>query len=82
MPAIDPRNLEVIDPVQAECLRRSTPKETLRQALAAHELGRRLVERGVRAQYPDWDSPAVQTEVMRRMHGHAIAAAAAGCRNA
>ncbi len=77
MPAIDPRNIEMMDPIMVEVLKRLSPKETLRQALESHELGRRLVESGVRTQYPDWSDKQIQIEILRRMHGDAVANAAA-----
>jgi hypothetical protein len=82
MPRIDPRNIEVLDPVVVSALRKMTGRETLNQALAAHELGRRLVESGVRGQHPDWDDTQVQVEVIRRMHGDAVAALALRGRDA
>lgn len=82
MPAIDPRNIEVMDDEAAEARRRMSDREALRQALECHELGRRLVESGVRAQHPTWDDQAVQIEVIRRMHGDAVAALAVRCRDA
>ena len=82
MPAIDPRNIEVVDAVQAAVLRKMSARDSLRQATESHALGRRLVESGVRAQYPDWADNAVQHEVIRRMHGDAVAALAIRRRDA
>ncbi|MEM1304226.1 MAG: hypothetical protein AAGG46_04985 [Planctomycetota bacterium] len=82
MPRIDPRNIEVVDPLVIEPLRKMSGRESLRQALASHDLGRQLVESGVRAQHPDWPDEDVKIEVLRRMHGDAVAALAIRCRDA
>lgn len=82
MPAIDPRNIEVLDPAVVSALRGMSATESLRQALEAHELGRSLVESGVRAQHPEMPAAEVQIEVIRRMHGDAVAALAIRGRDA
>lgn len=82
MPAIDPRNIETPDPEVVAALRRLSGRDTLRQALAAHELGRQLVEAGIRGEHSEWSDQQVQIEIIRRMHGDAIATAAASRRNA
>jgi hypothetical protein len=82
MPPIDPRNIEVIDQEVANAIRSISAKESLNQALDAHELGRNLVESGVRSQHPDWSDQEVQIEIIRRMHGDAVATAAVRSRNA
>lgn len=71
MPAIDPRQIEGMDPALLAALRGQSAKESLRQALAAHELGRRLVEAGVAAQHTGWSADQVRGEVLRRMLGDA-----------
>lgn len=81
MRPIDPRNIEVPDPEVVAALRQMSGRETLSQALAMHELGRRLVETGVRDDHPDWSDHQMQIEIIRRMHGDAIAALADGGRD-
>lgn len=71
---INPRNIELADPEVIESLKQMTPGESLQQALAAHEFGRQLVEAGVRGDHADWSDRQVQIEIVRRMHGDAIAA--------
>ncbi len=82
MVVIDPRNIEVADSQVIESLRRMSGRESLEQALESHELGRRLVESGVRGDHPGWSDHEVQVEVIRRMHGDAVAALAARRRDA
>ena len=82
MRTIDPRNIEVPEPAVIEALRKMTGRETLRQSLEAHELGRRLVESGVRGDHADWSDDEVQIEIIRRMHGDAVAALAVRHRDA
>ena len=82
MPPIDPRNIEVVDQALVECLRGMTGRETLNQSLEAHALGRSLVESGVRGQHPEWTDEEVRIEILRRMHGDAVAALAVRRRSA
>jgi hypothetical protein len=82
MRTIDPRNIEVPEPAVIEALRKMSGRETLRQSLEAHELGRRLVEAGVRGDHADWSDHQVQIEIIRRMHGDAVAALAVRNRDA
>lgn len=76
MPKIDPRNIEVPDPRVIAALKKMSGRDSLQQTLASHEFGRRLTESGVRDQHPDWSDDQVRVEIIRRMHGDAIAALA------
>ena len=82
MPPIDPRNIEVVDPQVAAALRQMSGRESLRQSLASHELGRQLVESGIKADHPDWPPQKVRIEIIRRMHGDTVAALAVRHRDA
>lgn len=73
MPPIDPRNIEVVDPMLAEFLRRQSPAESLRQVSSSHAMASQLVRGGIRQQYPDWSERQVQAEAERRMFGDAVA---------
>lgn len=71
MPAIDPRNIEVMDPAQAAILREKSMAERVAMIGAANRTARALVAAGIRVTHPDWSDEQVQAEVARRMAGGA-----------
>lgn len=73
MPAIDPRNIEVMDPMVAQMLRQQSPAESLRQVSGAHAMAIQLVRGGILSQHPDWSEAQIQAEVEKRMLRDAIA---------
>lgn len=77
MPAIDPRNIEVVDPAQAEAYRRMTAAERVAIIGSVNRAARKLIAAGAKTLHPEWTQEAVQAEVARRMTlGSARSAAA------
>ncbi len=64
---LDRGQIEVVDDGMAEVLRQKTPAERVEMISAAHRTARRLIEAGIRHQYPDWDDQQVEAEVLRRL---------------
>lgn len=70
MPAIDPRNIEVVDPQQAAVLRCKTIAERIAMVGDANLAARAMIAAGARSLHPEWTEQQVQAEVVRRMtHG-------------
>ena len=64
---IDP---EIVDDEMAAVLRGKTPAERLRVAFGLWSSTRRMLERILRSQHPDWDDRALEREVAKRIsHG-------------
>ena len=64
---LDKGQMEVVDDVAAEVLRRKTPAERMEMALAANRLVRQRIEGHLRTVHSDWDDARIQAEVTRRM---------------
>lgn len=67
MPAIAPRNIEVVDPEQAAVLRGKTIAERVAMVGAANRAARAMIAAGARSLHPEWTEQQVQAEVARRM---------------
>ena len=67
---IDPRRIELLEPMVAEILRRKTPAERLQMTLESNRFLRQRLEAHLRHQHADWTDSQVQAEVARRvLHG-------------
>jgi hypothetical protein len=67
---VDPRQIEVIDDVMAEVLRRKSGAERLQIASAMHGSARKTLTHYLASQNPDWNSEKLTREVARRLlHG-------------
>jgi hypothetical protein len=64
---LDDGQIEMVDDVVAESLRRKTPAERVVLALAANRLVRLRIEGHLRTLHPDWDNGRIQAEIARRM---------------
>lgn len=66
----DQMDPEVVDEEMAAVLKGKTPAERLRVAFGLWTSTKRMLERILRSQHPDWDDIEVQKEVAKRMsHG-------------
>lgn len=63
---LDDGQIEVVDDVVAEALRRKTPGQRLRMVTDLWRFMRTWVRAAVRSQHPDWDESAVEQEANRR----------------
>jgi hypothetical protein len=57
---IDPRRIELLDPVVAAILRRKTPAEKLQAAFDSNEFVREVMAAGIRRQHPTWTAEEVR----------------------
>jgi hypothetical protein len=55
-----------IDRVYLDILRRKTGEERLRLGMELYEMAFRVVQDGVRHQFPGWNAKQVYTETLRR----------------
>lgn len=69
MPAIDPRNIEVVDAAMAAVYRQMTMAERVAVIDDLNQTARALIAAGARVMNPDWTDAQVQAEVARRMLG-------------
>ncbi|MEM9184888.1 MAG: hypothetical protein AAGB00_00155 [Planctomycetota bacterium] len=69
MPAIDPRNIEVVDPAQAALFRKATTAQRIAMIGSASRTARMMIAGGVRCRHPDWDGRRVAEAVAARMSG-------------
>lgn len=67
MPAIDPRNIEAVDPSQAAVFRSKSMPERVAMIAAANRTMRAMIAATTRAARPDWSDAEVEIEVVRRM---------------
>lgn len=63
----DPGEIEVVDDVLAEVLKRKTTWERIQMVFAADRTARLLLEGSVRTRHPEWDDARVAREVLRRI---------------
>jgi hypothetical protein len=68
-PFLDPRNIQVIDDVTAEYLRRKTGAEKLKIASDMHAGVRSLVRSYLAVTHPEWDQRRLMFETCRTMLG-------------
>jgi hypothetical protein len=66
---LDPRRIEVVDPMIAEALRRMTPAQRLARAHDMWRYARDRVLAIVTSAHPDWTKEQVAAELRRRMLG-------------
>ncbi|WP_146403372.1 hypothetical protein [Pseudobythopirellula maris] len=69
MPAIDPRNIEVVDPAQAAIFRSKSVAERVAMIGASNRTARAMIAATARALNPQWSDREIETEVARRMAG-------------
>lgn len=67
MPAIDPRNIEVVDPAMAAIYRQKTMAQRVEIMNSANHAMRAMIAAGARALHPQWTEEEVQAEVLRRI---------------
>ncbi len=67
---LDAGQIEVIDDIMAEVLRRKTPAERLRIGFSLWESAYRMLKTHLGKTHPEWDAAQVETEVVKRLsHG-------------
>lgn len=64
---IDPRRIEVLDPMVAEILRSKTGTERVQMTVESNRSMRRRLEAHIRHLHPDWTDDEVRTEIARRV---------------
>ncbi len=70
MTPIDPRRIEILDPVVARVLARLSPAEKCRQMADAARCARTILTHTIRQTHPTWSETEVSAEVVRRIrHG-------------
>lgn len=67
MPAIDPRNIKVVDAGHAAVLRTMTIAERVAMIGDANRTARAMVAAGTHSLHPEWADQQVQAEVARTM---------------
>lgn len=67
---LDDGQIEVLDDVVAEILRKKTPAERLKQAFDMWHSARIQLTYYLKSLHPEWEEKQIQTEVARRLsHG-------------
>ncbi len=67
---LDAGQIEVVDDVMAEILRRKTPAERLQIAFNLWRSARKQIAGCLRSLHPDWDEAQIDRETARRLsHG-------------
>ena len=70
MMRLDQGQIEVVDDMMAEVLRRKTPAERMAIGNSLWRSARQLLMASVRDRHPDWDARRIQEEVAKRfLHG-------------
>ena len=64
---IDPRRIEVLDPIVAEILRRKTGTERVQMTVESNRSMRRRLEAQIRQLHPEWTDDEVRVEIARRV---------------
>jgi Rv0078B-related antitoxin len=67
MRKIDPRRIELLDPVVKQVLQSKTPEERLHMAFELNRTARKFMAAGLRSQHPEWTEEQVQQEIARRI---------------
>lgn len=69
---LDDGQIEVVEPIVADCLRKKTFAERVEMVFDANRTMRRLIAGRLRTDHPDWTDERIQQEVVRRiLHGTA-----------
>jgi hypothetical protein len=67
---LDPGQIEVVDDIVAEILRRKTPAERIQIACDLWASVHRMLTTHLRKTHPEWNSRKIEQEVARRLsHG-------------
>ena len=67
---LDPGQIEVVDDIMAEILRRKTPAERIRIGFALWTSARDMLIAHLKKTHPEWSAERVEKEVARRLsHG-------------
>ena len=69
---LDDGQIEVVDDVVAEILRKKTPAERLKQAFGMWHSARIQLTYFVKSLHPEWEEKQIQKEVARRLSHGAI----------
>jgi hypothetical protein len=65
-----PRQIEVVDDVMAEILRRKTPAERIQIGFNLWTSARKMLTAHLQSTHPDWDKKQISQEVAKRLsHG-------------
>ncbi len=67
---ISEKNIEIIDDLMAEILRKKTPQQRLTIAFSIWISAKKCITNYLRSEHPDWDDSRIQKEVAKRLsHG-------------
>lgn len=67
---LDPGQIEVVDDVMAEVLRRKTPAERIQIGFKLWTAARNMLMTHLKETHPEWDADKLKREVARRLsHG-------------
>lgn len=67
---LDKRNIEVLDELMIEVLRKKTPQQRLTIAFNLWDSAKKQLTNYLCSLHPDWDEKKIQNEVVRRLsHG-------------
>lgn len=67
---LDPGQIEVVDDVMAEILRRKTPLERIEIGFKLWTSARKMLTAHLKSSHPDWDDKQISKEVAKRLsHG-------------
>ena len=67
---LDPGQIEVVDDVMAEVLRRKTPAERIQIGFKLWTAARNMLMTQLKNTHPEWDAAKLEQEVARRLsHG-------------
>ena len=69
---LDRGQIEVVEPVMAELLRRKTPAQRIGIGFGLWSSAQKMLRVHLASQYPDWDSRRLSREVARRLSHGAI----------
>lgn len=64
---IDPRRIELLDPMMVEIFRAKTPAERVAMIGECNETMRLRLQGHLRTLHPDWDDAQLQREIAHRM---------------
>ncbi|MCC6142144.1 MAG: hypothetical protein IT389_16205 [Nitrospira sp.] len=72
---LDNGQIELVDPMMAEVLRRKSPAQRLSIGFALWDSAKRMLTAHLSSVHPEWSVPRINREVVRRLsHGAADAA--------
>ena len=67
---LEPRQIEVVDDVMAEILRKKTPAERIQIGFSLWTSARKMLTAHLKSTHPDWDEKQISQEVAKRLsHG-------------